>query len=119
MSRFEIAFYAEGSEPIARTSCAGMDDARSCIEKCLKEHAKGIYTATAWGSGPGREDRFTCYYLNSLGEVFTSSDPFILSRAQAANLRRRPTGPEPLTVELTAADRRRKGERRHKGDRRK
>jgi hypothetical protein len=126
MSRLDIAFYAEGPEPIARTSCAGMDDARRCIEKALKEHAKGIYTATTWGSGPGPEDRFTCYYLNSLGEVFTSSNPLILSRAQAFNLRRRPTGPEPLTVELTAKDRRRPGglgrragERRHKGDRRK
>jgi len=119
MSRFEICFYAEGTEPVIRTSCASAESARLCIEKTLKEHAKGIFTASAWGSGPGPDDRFTCYYLNGLGEVFTSSDPLILSRAQALNLRRKPGTPEPLSVSVMAKDRRRRGERRRKGDRRK
>jgi len=126
MSRFEIAFYADGSEPVAKTSCADAESSRLCVEKALREGTKRAYTATRWGSGPGPDDRFLCFYVNSLGEVFTSSNPFILSRAQALNLRRKPWTPEPLTVSITAKDRRRPGglgrrtgERRHAKDRRK
>lgn len=119
MSRFEIAFYSEGAEPVVRASCPDAESARLCVEKALREGAKRAYTATRWGSGPGPDDRFLCYYVNSLGEVFTSSNPFILSRAQALNLRRKPGTPEPLIVSVTAKDRRRRGERRGKGDRRK
>jgi hypothetical protein len=125
MSRFEIAIYGESAEPIAKAIFADAGEARRCIEKCLKERRGRAYTGTMWSSRSG-PDSFTCFYINSRDEVFTSSNPLILSRAQAFNLRRRPTGPEPLTVELTAKDRRRPGgggrragERRHKGDRRK
>jgi len=126
MSRFEIAFYSENSEPVIKTSCTDAESSRLCIEKGLREGTKRAYTATRWGAGPGPDDRFLCFYVNSLGEVFTSSNPFILSRAQALNLRRKPTEGAPSILSVTAKDRRRPagqgrraGERRHKGDRRK
>lgn len=109
--RYEIAFYSEASEPVARTICADAEASLRCIEKGLKEHLRGIYAATLWGSGSGPET-FTCFYINSQGEIFNSSEPLILSREQAAKLGRRPPTTTPMK------DRRRMGDRR-KGDRRK
>ena len=55
----------------------------------MKRGRGGVFNAAIWNSSPRA---FFVLYVNDQGEVFTTRDPLILTRAQAERLRRRPIG---------------------------
>jgi len=119
MKKFEVCFYKNGcTDPVRRITCTGVEEAQVQIEKYLRDRKDGIYTATSWPLDQNGPDGFRCHYINSKDEIFNSTLPIILSPEHAAKLQRRSMPPTPVTVELTAKDRRRRGERRT-GQRRK
>ena len=85
MTNFEIAFYAVPPDPVARVFCRNIEAARSYIRAQLRARRSDVYVATVMNSDP---KTFFCYYLDNEGELFESTDQWILTRDQAAKLRR-------------------------------
>jgi len=87
MTNFEIAFYSELPDPTARVFCQNLEAARFYIRTQLLARRSDVYTATVWNTDP---KTFICFYMNDRDELFESTDPWILTRDQAAKLRRQP-----------------------------
>lgn len=85
MTLFEVSFFNDSPDPVAKVFCSDLPAARRYLEAHLRARRSEVYTATIWNRDL---KTFLCFYLNDRDEVFCFMDPMILSREEAAKLRR-------------------------------
>lgn len=83
---YEIAFFSDSPDAVARVFCSELEQAQRYLEGELKLRRSGIYNAMLTNRKP---EFFAVFYVNKHDELICLRDPIILTRTQAAELRPR------------------------------